>query len=156
MNKLSKIDRQREHQANERTFLAWVRTSIALISFGLAIARFGLFLRQMQLSMTGAEPAQGVVSSQTIGVALVFAGLVLMGLATWSHNRAFRQIEQGNYQPSRWVIWLTAAIVLMLGLLSLPFVLWQPLEQSGPRRPSQPQGRLDQKLPLLGTGRGRS
>jgi putative membrane protein len=31
----AKIDRQREHQANERTFLAWLRTSIALISFDL-------------------------------------------------------------------------------------------------------------------------
>jgi uncharacterized membrane protein YidH (DUF202 family) len=32
MDKIPKIDRQREHQANERTFLAWLRTSIALIS----------------------------------------------------------------------------------------------------------------------------
>jgi len=38
---MSNIDRQREHQANERTFLAWLRTSIALIGFGFAIARFG-------------------------------------------------------------------------------------------------------------------
>jgi hypothetical protein len=44
---MSNIDRQREHQANERTFLAWLRTSIALIGFGFAIARFGLFLRQL-------------------------------------------------------------------------------------------------------------
>jgi putative membrane protein len=39
------IERLREHQANERTFLAWLRTSITLIGFGLAINRFGLFLR---------------------------------------------------------------------------------------------------------------
>ena len=44
----SPVDRQREHQANERTFLAWVRTSIALIGFGFAIARFGIFLRQLE------------------------------------------------------------------------------------------------------------
>lgn len=31
MDKIPKIDRQREHQANERTFLAWLRTSIAFI-----------------------------------------------------------------------------------------------------------------------------
>ncbi|MFS8836898.1 DUF202 domain-containing protein, partial [Synechococcus sp. WC101] len=30
-------DRQREHQANERTFLAWLRTSVALIAFGFAL-----------------------------------------------------------------------------------------------------------------------
>ncbi|NJL80098.1 MAG: DUF202 domain-containing protein [Richelia sp. SM2_1_7] len=29
--------RLREHLANERTFLAWLRTSISLIGFGLAI-----------------------------------------------------------------------------------------------------------------------
>jgi|GEM_PF-5432662 len=45
-------DRQREHQANERTFLAWLRTSIALIGFGFAIARFGLFLRQLRVALT--------------------------------------------------------------------------------------------------------
>jgi putative membrane protein len=49
---MSNIDRQREHQANERTFLAWLRTSIALIGFGFAIARFGLFLRELQTSVT--------------------------------------------------------------------------------------------------------
>ncbi|MDB9335404.1 DUF202 domain-containing protein, partial [Nodularia spumigena] len=27
MSRIPKIDRQREHQANERTFLAWLRTS---------------------------------------------------------------------------------------------------------------------------------
>jgi putative membrane protein len=36
------VDRQREHQANERTFLAWLRTSVALIGFGFAIARFSI------------------------------------------------------------------------------------------------------------------
>ena len=46
-----KIDKQREHQANERTFLAWLRTSIALIGFGFAIARFGLFLRQLRVAV---------------------------------------------------------------------------------------------------------
>ncbi len=36
---MSNIDRQREHQANERTFLAWLRTSIALVGFGFALAK---------------------------------------------------------------------------------------------------------------------
>jgi uncharacterized membrane protein YidH (DUF202 family) len=49
---MSKIDRQREHQANERTFLAWLRTSIGLIGFGFALSRFGLFLRELQITVT--------------------------------------------------------------------------------------------------------
>lgn len=31
----------REHAANERTFLAWVRTAIAVVGFGVAIGRLG-------------------------------------------------------------------------------------------------------------------
>lgn len=45
MVKKAGVDRQREHQANERTFLAWLRTSIALIGFGFAIAHFGLLYK---------------------------------------------------------------------------------------------------------------
>ncbi|MDP5216426.1 DUF202 domain-containing protein [Ruegeria sp. 2205SS24-7] len=33
------IDSYREHAANERTFLAWVRTVIAIVGFGLVATR---------------------------------------------------------------------------------------------------------------------
>ena len=35
------IDKFRDHAANERTFLAWVRTVIGIIGFGLVAARLG-------------------------------------------------------------------------------------------------------------------
>ncbi|HXM85130.1 MAG TPA: DUF202 domain-containing protein, partial [Stellaceae bacterium] len=38
------IEKYRDHAANERTFLAWVRTSIALMAFGFLIEKFDLFL----------------------------------------------------------------------------------------------------------------
>jgi putative membrane protein len=126
VNQPPRIDRQREHQANERTFLAWVRTSIALISFGLAIARFGLFLRELQEGVTQTSLPPNPISSQTIGLVLVLAGMVMIILAAWGYNRAFRQIERGNYQPNRWIIWVTTLGMLLIGGLSLPFVLWQP------------------------------
>lgn len=124
------IDRQREHQANERTFLAWVRTSIALISFGLAIARFGLFLRELQAGMTQTQLPPQPINSQTIGLLLVLAGMVMVILAAWSYNQAYWQIERGNYRPNRWIIWITTLVLLLIGGLSLPFVLWQPTETS--------------------------
>jgi putative membrane protein len=67
MSQPPKIDRQREHQANERTFLAWLRTSIALIGFGFAIARFGLFLHELQSTVTGQNvPTHSFLSSQSV------------------------------------------------------------------------------------------
>ncbi|UIE40153.1 YidH family protein [Leptodesmis sichuanensis] len=119
-----KIDRQREHQANERTFLAWMRTSIALIGFGFAIARFSLFLRQLQVALhpsTVSPPAR--FSSEDVGVVLVVVGIVTIALAAWRYNQVFWQIERGDYRPRRWYVWMTTVIVMALGILSIPLVL---------------------------------
>ncbi len=113
-------DRQREHQANERTFLAWLRTSIALIGFGFAIARFGLFLHQFQASDPATE-----TNSQGLGIGLVCFGIAVIVLAAWRYNQVFLQIERGAYRPSRWAVWLLAGIVALLGLLALPLLAKQ-------------------------------
>lgn len=125
MNRKSDIDRQREHQANERTFLAWLRTAIALIGFGFAIARFGLFLRQLQTAVTQKPTVlnHNLVSSENLGVSLVIIGIFTIALAAWRYNRVFGQIESGNYRPNRLIIWLLAVIMMALGTLSIPLIL---------------------------------
>lgn len=122
---MPQIDRQREHQANERTFLAWLRTAISLIGFGLAIARFGIFLRELQSRVAPQTPTSPI-NSQSIGVGLVIVGTSLIILAVWRYNQVFWQIERGNYRASRLLVLLTAGVVFILGILSIPFVLQQP------------------------------
>lgn len=140
MSRTPKIDRQREHQANERTFLAWLRTSIALIGFGFAIARFGLLLRQLNLAITQREtPVNPWFNSENLGIFLVFFGVFTIGLAAWRYNQVFWQIEHSNYQPQRWGVWLMTGIVMTLGLLSLPLLLLQNHVPSRPSSPLEPQ-----------------
>jgi putative membrane protein len=135
MNRMSKIDRQREHQANERTFLAWLRTSIALIGFGFAIARFGLFLQQLDVALTQKESkVHSIFNSQNLGVALVIFGIVVIALAAWRYNRVFWQIERGNYRPNRLLIWIMTGVVMILGLLSIPLLLLRDQVTSVPNR----------------------
>ncbi|MBD2090122.1 DUF202 domain-containing protein [Microcoleus sp. FACHB-1515] len=126
---MTRLDRQREHQANERTYLAWLRTSISLIAFGFAIARFGLFLRQMQPQAMTTLPR-----SELLGMSLIGLGIATIGLAAWQYNRAYWQIERGNYRPTRWVIWMITIVVILLGSLSLPLLL-------PPDQPPPPSGR---------------
>lgn len=134
MTRKPQIDRQREHQANERTFLAWLRTSIALIGFGFAIARFGLFLRQLQTTITQKPtPGHSPFSSENLGVSLVIVGIVVIVLAAWRYNQVFWQIERGNYRPNRLIVWFLAAVVMILGTLSIPLMLGR-----SPQMPTSP------------------
>lgn len=126
MTKDSRVDRQREHQANERTFLAWLRTSLALIGFGFATARFNLFLRQLQTTVTPQEiPSHPFFNSETLGVSLVVFGIAVIALAAWRYNQVFWQIERGSYRPNRLLVWILAGVVMVLGTLSLPLILWR-------------------------------
>lgn len=124
MTRKTEVDRQREHQANERTFLAWLRTSIALIGFGFAIARFGLFLRQLQSAVINqATTTHSLFNSENLGVSLVIVGIIVIALAAWRYNQVFWQIESGNYRPNRLIVWLLAGVVIILGTLSIPLVI---------------------------------
>jgi putative membrane protein len=143
MSKMPKIDRQREHQANERTFLAWLRTSIALIGFGFAIARFGLFIRQLNFSLTQQqhEPSpHPFFTSENLGISLVMFGILTLLLAVWRYNQVFSQIEEGNYQPSKFTVWVMTGVVIIFGVLSIPLLLLRSnVPRSTYRLPNQPQ-----------------
>lgn len=139
MTKQSKNSNQREHQANERTFLAWLRTSISLIGFGLAIARFGLFLRQSQTVTDKVVSHQ--INSEFLGMSLIIAGLIIVGLAAFRYNRVYLQIEQENYRPSRYTIWIVTGVISLLGILSLPLV-WGGRNPQPKAKPPQVSGYL--------------
>ncbi|MBD2559655.1 DUF202 domain-containing protein [Nostoc linckia FACHB-391] len=147
MDKIPKIDRQREHQANERTFLAWLRTSISLIGFGFAIARFGIFLRQLNIAITQQEtPVNPLSNSENLGLALVIFGILAVALAAWRYNQVFWQIEQADYKPNRLMVWIMTGVVIILGLLSIPLLLTRDKVPFGSPVPTQPQSRNLQKL----------
>jgi putative membrane protein len=146
MTRQPEVDRQREHQANERTFLAWLRTSIALISFGFALTRFGIFLRQLQVAVTQHEQWNPpVLNSENLGISLVIFGIIVIAIAAWRYNQVYWQIERGNYRPDRLMIWLTTAIVMILGIFSIPLLLLRDRVQISPSSP--PTQQQSQKRP---------
>jgi putative membrane protein len=108
-------NRARDHLANERTFLAWVRTGVATIVFGFAIGRFSIALREfMKLqgykSVTpGFTTWLGIISTVG-GVLLVFAGLS-------RYRKARIQIDADNFEPAGFVIDLVAYLLGLFGLV---------------------------------------
>jgi len=96
----------RDHAANERTFLAWVRTGIAVIAFGFVIERFNLFV--LAVASTSLPDAAHQVLAQRLsgpfgrydGLALVFVGLGLVIVAAGRFVRTGRQLDDQEVHPA--------------------------------------------------------
>ncbi len=109
--------RIRDHLANERTYLAWMRTAIALMGFGVVILR----LRAFQPSSV-ASPGFG----WKLGLLFSLVGLLTVPLSTLQYFAVRRDIETDTYEPlARWVILFSIAIAL-LGTGIIYFVFSSP------------------------------
>lgn len=102
--------RTRDHLANERTFLAWVRTSLGVMVFGFVVEKFSLFLKHILpwLGNTNVPTPKGSL----FGVSLVIFGVLICLLAFIRFKIVEKQIEDETYQPSLLLnILLTVAVV---------------------------------------------
>ncbi len=110
--------RVREHLANERTYLAWMRVAIGLMGFGVVIVRFHHFFPP-QVNTPG--------SSWKLGLILSLVGLMTVLLSTWHYFAIRRFIDSDTYEPSsRWVILFSLAVTLLGGGI-IYFVFTTPL-----------------------------
>jgi putative membrane protein len=84
----------REHLANERTLLSWVRTGVSLISLGLVVERAGALAKaaDFQVSSTSGSEFFG------LGLALLGALTLILGTAQFLRNR--RSISVGDFESS--------------------------------------------------------
>ena len=105
--------RLREHLANERTFLAWVRTSVALIGLGFVIVKFALFLNEISLMFkaNAIEDSEGF--SAVIGVIIVAFGVALAPFAFFQYKKMEKQINNRSYKSSSMLtLFLTLSTII--------------------------------------------
>ena len=112
----------REHLANERTLLAWIRTAIALMGMGFVVARFGLFVRQLAVVNSQADPGTPRFST-VIGVGLVAGGLIAAVLGTIRFMRARHQIEIGRFQPEAFAELTVVGGTILAGAALIVYLL---------------------------------
>lgn len=115
--------RIRDHLANERTYLAWMRTAIALLGFGVVIVR----LRAFQVPLV---PRPGI--GWKLGLVFSLVGLITVWLSTGHYFAVRRDIEEDTYEPTdRWVLLFSLAIMI-LGAGVIYFVFTTSLDPSSP------------------------
>jgi putative membrane protein len=132
-------DRTRDHLANERTFLAWVRTSLGLITLGFVLARMGLFLRQLALETPGISHHAASATANAnanahsgheymvVGVVFLIFGALIAGFAAWLHDRNRRAIDLETYTPSRLTVLGVAGAVVTGGLVIAGMIVWRTI-----------------------------
>lgn len=109
----------RDHLANERTFLAWVRTSVAIIALGFVVARFELVVK----ALVPSAPTTSYGLSSIIGIALVVAGGLMQLLALSRFRLNQERIKSGTYEPSRGIETAASAGVLVVALLLVVYLV---------------------------------
>ena len=115
MPDISNPNRARDHLANERTFLAWVRTGVATIVFGFAIGRFSIALREFmklqghESNTPGLTTWLGIISTVG-GVLLIFAGLR-------RYQKTKVQLDTNTFEPAGFVIDFVSYLLGLFGVV---------------------------------------
>jgi putative membrane protein len=115
-------NRARDHLANERTFLAWVRTGAAIVVFGFAIGRFAIAMRQ--LTALQGHPVRTSGLSVWMGSSTIVAGVVLVvaGLVRYRKTRA--QLDTGTFEPAGFVLDLVTILTVLFGLVLAGYLIY--------------------------------
>ena len=108
--------RIRDHLANERTYLAWMRTAISLMGFGVVILRLRFFRPPITTT-----PGNG----WKLGLIFSLVGLATVILSTFHYFAVRYDIDEDTYEPpDRWVLIFSLTIALLgAGIIYYVFTL---------------------------------
>lgn len=98
----------RDHLANERTFLSWIRTSLAFVGLGILIAEL------VEIEGTKAELA---------GLGLIVVGAISAVSATSRYLRLARHLDEGKYESSIFGPLFVGVVTMVVAVFGVVFVL---------------------------------
>ena len=119
-NKSANAANLRDHMANERTFLAWIRTSIGIMAFGFVVEKFSYFFEK-NVPLQVSPSAFGY--SSIFGIVLVALGAIMGLLALVRYKKVERQINQNTYQPSILIDILVAMGIIIIGIFLIFYMI---------------------------------
>ena len=108
-------NRARDHLANERTFLAWVRTGIATIIFGFAIGRFSIALREFMKFQGYKSITPGFTT--WLGIISAVGGVLLLLAGLGRYRKTRMQLDSNTFEPAGFVIDLVSYLLAIFGLV---------------------------------------
>ncbi len=111
--KIVNPNRTRDHLANERTYLAWIRTAIALMGFGVVIVRL----------RTVAPPVHSTGQGWRLGLLFDVVGLLMVVFATTHYFNVLNSIEKEIFEPKKRGILLCSLVIVLVGAAVIFYLL---------------------------------
>ncbi|KAJ2720394.1 hypothetical protein GGI07_004634 [Coemansia sp. Benny D115] len=108
----------RDHLANERTYLAWIRTSLSLVTVGVAIRQ--LYRVNIDLGNNeGNDKSEDPLAGVALGVSFVCLGMLFVFVGLYRYFRSQALMTTGKFPVSRNMVGACAAatLALLIGLL---------------------------------------
>jgi putative membrane protein len=115
-------NRARDHLANERTFLAWVRTGAAIVVFGFAIGRFSIAMRQ--LTALSGHPIRTVGFSVWMGASSIIAGVLLVLAGLLRYRKTKVQLDEGKFEPAGFILDLITILTVLFGIVLAGYLIY--------------------------------
>ena len=122
---LPEFQHTRDHLANERTFLAWIRTSLAIIGLGFVVVKFSLFVREMELVVSSKHEIRHTPSySLPLGLALIALGAIITILSYARYRRIQQRISNEEFSHSSTLVKATTIILVIACVLLIGYLWW--------------------------------
>lgn len=109
-------DKGRDHLANERTYLAYLRTALAFIAFGFVIARFSLFTREISV-VAHIKIASMHGASTKFGTAMAAVGIIVALYGSYRYIATGAAIDANT--NTRMPAWAAIVGGLMVGAIGI-------------------------------------
>ena len=105
----------RDHLANERTFLAWVRTGLTFASVGVGLTQL---FRVMETKESFSKSA-----STILGTVFATCGLLVLIVGTTRYFHVQSVLQTGYFPATRSAVWFSGGISLSVVVVALSFIL---------------------------------
>jgi len=112
-------DRVRDHLANERTYLAWMRTGASTMGLGVVIAKLKYIMGP------GYPQSSGVIHAANIGLLFALIGIATIVLSVIFFLQTQKEIRSRSYQSRKFFVVALTCLTVSLGLIIL-WYLMQP------------------------------
>lgn len=119
----------RNHLANQRTFLAWIRTILGIMAFGFVVERFSFFTHQVAkfLAKMGIAsfPTQNTLGNYSfiLGISIIALGTLLSPIAFLKYKKFEEEMSNSSHRPSLLLDFFVSLFAVLFGIALITYLI---------------------------------